>query len=417
MNRRQVKILISAAEASSDVHGAELLRALRARLPEETELSVFGIGGPQLQKAGLRTLVDARGLLSMGFIEIISRLPKILAALKTLTEAARVEKPDVAVVIDYPDFHFRLARKLKALGVPVIYYIPPKVWVWRKGRIRQMRELFSRILCIFPFEEPFYRKENVPVRYVGNPLIDELPLDLTRDEARRKLGLAESERVLCLMPGSRPSELKRHLELMLEGSVRAAAELRSKGGLGPQEALRLLIPLPNTADLANLKSRVHGWQAMGGWDRESSIVLIQVSQGDAAIALKAADAALVKSGTSTLEAALLGCPHAVMYRPNAFSCWIFKHVIRYRDPVGLVNLILRDSENRPRRITEELLCKRATPSSLAKEAVNLMTNPALRARMKSDFDELRAVIRAGAGTDVASGPSARAADEILSWVR
>ncbi len=409
-----MKILISAAEASSDVHGAELLKALKARVPASTELSVFGIGGPELQKEGLRTLVDARELLSMGFLEIFSRLPKIFAALETLSAAARVEKPDVAVVIDYPDFHFRLARRLKAMGIPVVYYIPPKVWVWRKKRVRLLKELFSRILCIFPFEETFYRRENVAVSYVGNPLVDELPLEVSRAESRVRMGLGGQEKVLCLMPGSRPSELRRHLEPMLEGSVRAAAEMRARGALGSQEALTLLIPLPGTADLADFSERVRSWERQGGWDREASIVRVRVSQGDAAFALKAADAAMVKSGTSTLEAALLGCPHVVMYLPNALSCWIFKNIIRYREPVGLVNLILRDAENRPIRITEELLCKQATVIRLAEESVKLLTDGALRMRMISQFDELRRLIRAGSD---GVGPSARAADEILSLVQ
>src|SRR6185437_5565712 len=142
----------------------------------------FGMGGPHLHEAGLRAVVDARGLLAMGFGEILGRLPQIFRALRVISDTARSERPDVAVVIDYPDFHFRLAKRLKANGIPVIYFIPPKVWAWRKGRIKILRERFVRVLSILPFEADFYRREKMPVTYVGNPLVDELPMSLTRGE-------------------------------------------------------------------------------------------------------------------------------------------------------------------------------------------------------------------------------------------
>ena len=342
----------------------------------------------------------------MGFGEIISRLPRILGALKTLAQAAAIEKPDLAIVIDYPDFHFKLARKLKALGVPVIYYIPPKVWAWRRGRIRELRELFARVLCILPFEQAFYQKEKMPVRYVGNPLVDELPLELTRAEARAKLGIETQARVLALLPGSRPAELKRHLEPMLEAAAQGAVRLRKLGVLGAEEKLTVLLPFPATADLEAQRARTEAWQS-------SDILSIRVSQGDAAVAMVAADAGLVKSGTSTLEAAILGLPHVVIYRSNAFTHFMFKHVIRYRDPVGLVNLILRDQDNRPVQLTREILCEKVTAENLAEATVSLLADRELREKMRQDFQRLRAVVLGGEGTR----PSERAADEVLEVFR
>ncbi len=223
-------------------------------------MSAFGIGGPALQAAGLEPIVDARELLSMGFSEVLSRLPRILRALARIEDASRERKPDLAIVIDYPDFHFRLARRLKRQGVRAVYYIPPKVWVWRKSRVRVLRELFERVLLIFPFEAPFYQSSGVPFRYVGNPLLNELPLGRTRDEARARLGLPEEgARTLVLMPGSRPAEVKRHLELMLDATVRAAAVLRQKGALGRDERLIVGVAFPETADRAAMEARLAGW--------------------------------------------------------------------------------------------------------------------------------------------------------------
>ncbi|MEO5971672.1 MAG: lipid-A-disaccharide synthase, partial [Bdellovibrionia bacterium] len=199
-------VLISAGEASSDIHGAKLLNALRARLPAGTQLKTYGVGGPKLQSAGLRAVVDTRELMTMGFVEVLWRLPKIFRILKRVAEAAKQDPPDVAIVIDYPGFHFRLARQLKKLKIPIVYYIPPKVWVWRKHRVRFLKSFFDKVLCIFPFEELVYRDLDLPVKYVGNPLLDELPLGLSRAAARAELALFDEDRVLVVMPGSRDSE-------------------------------------------------------------------------------------------------------------------------------------------------------------------------------------------------------------------
>jgi len=407
-----VKILISAAETSSDAHGAVLLRALQEAGGEGVQ--AFGIGGPKLQQAGLRTIVDAKELLVMGFTEILGRLPRIHRALNQLTAAAAMEKPDVAVVIDYPDFHFRLARRLRAQGVPVIYYIPPKVWVWRKGRTRDLREIFSKLLCVFPFEVPFYQREGVTAKYVGNPLLDELPLELTRESARIKVGLPLQARVLTLMTGSRPSEWKRHIPLMLDAAVMAAAHLRSRGLLGGTDPLRVLMPVPEMADFARAQASVAALLGRGGYP----IINVSVSRGDAPECLVAADVALVKSGTSTLEAALLGVPHAVVYKPSLPTEIIFKYLIRYRGPVGLVNLVASGEAGwkaGDRMIASEILCGQATVKNLSDEIVSLFTDESRRARMKGDFAAMRTSFAAETGS-TGLRPGQRAAREILELV-
>jgi len=304
----------------------------------------------------------------MGFVEVLGRLPVVFSALRKLTEAARESRPDVAVVIDYPDFHFRLARRLKRLGVPVVYYIPPKVWVWRKKRIHALRDSFVKILSILPFEPAFYQKENVPVVYVGNPLADELPLTLTRAEARAKLALSPEALAVILMPGSRPSELKLHVEVMLEAALRASALMRASGKLGRNQKLQILMPFPVTSDLPALRARVERWRGRAGGGNPDFILDLRVSQGDADTCMVAADAGLIKSGTSTLEAALLGCPHAIVYRTGYLSAWLYKRLVRYKGPVGLSNLVAGSAAGEPLLVREVLLTD-VTVKALCEEIV------------------------------------------------
>ncbi len=403
-----MKVLISAAEISSDAHGAQLLSALRALLPAHEKLEAFGIGGVKLQEAGLETIADARDLLAMGSTEVLMRLPKILRALRSVTASARDRRPDVAIVIDYPDFHFRLAKRLKEQGVPVIYYIPPKVWVWRKRRVQILRERFAKILCILPFEESFYREAGVSVKYVGNPLADELPLQISKSEARKKLGIDASTQMLALLPGSRPAELKRHFELMLNSAARAARRLRENGLLGGEEKLLARVSLTANAD------REHFEKSLEVWRQKSSAPELEVvlSWDDSALVLASADAGLIKSGTSTLEAALLKCPHVVVYKPSGLTSFLFKHLVRYRGPVGLVNLFSGWKEGQP-LVARELLMDQLTVDSLSEEAYRLLTDESARAAMIAEFEKLRNLVTAGES----ASPSETAAREILEFAQ
>lgn len=403
-----MKILISAAETSSDQHGAQLLRALQRECAQKGEtLDAFGIGGPALKQAGLRVLVDARTLLVMGFTEVLGRLPTIFRSLKTVAETAANEKPDVAVVIDYPDFHFRLAKKLKRQGIPVIYFIPPKIWAWRKGRIKVLRERFVRVLSILPFEVDFYKREKMPVTYVGNPLVDELPLRLTRAEARKHLGLTDSDTVFVIMPGSRPTELKYHLDLMLSSALMASFKIFKKNG----KKLTALMPLPQTSDLKSVQNRVDEWKAR---NPDFAVTLdLRLSQGDAHECMVAADAGLIKSGTSTLEAGVLGCPHTIIYRSNRLTHFIFQYLIRYKGPVGLVNLVAGWSEGKPLLI-HEILHRDQSPEELSEELLSIYQNQERRSRILEGLARVRKAI---VGENEGKSPSEVAAKEIIEWVR
>ena len=398
-------ILISAAESSSDAHGAELLRAIRKQLPADVTLDAYGIGGPKLQAAGLRAVVDAKNLLAMGFVEVLGKLPTVFRSLRLVTAAAQAQRPDVIVVLDYPDFHFRLAKRLRHLNVPMIYYIPPKVWAWRKRRIFFLKKYFVKILSILPFEEAFYRENQIPVKYVGNPLVDELPFDLTQSAAREKQGLRSGDRVLVLMPGSRASELKQHLVLMIRSAALGVERLRIQGIMGLQEKLVILLPLPAMASITQLESVT----------AETAANLdIRVSRNNAAECLVAANAGLIKSGTSTLEAGLLQCPHVIVYRPSKTTAWIFKNLIRYRGPVGLVNLVAGWQPGQP-YLVPEILCDEVSEDALATAVVRLLSTSSIdsdwRNQMTQGFVDLRSRVL---GREKRLHPSVDAAAEVIA---
>lgn len=400
-----MKILISAAETSSDLHGAKLLQALTRECESRGEkLDAFGIGGPQLKSAGLRIIVDAKELLSMGFTEILGRLPRILRSLSEIARTASREKPDVAVVIDYPDFHFRLAKKLRRAGIPVIYFIPPKIWAWRKSRIKILRERFVKVLSIFPFEVPFYQQEQMPVSYVGNPLVDSLPLSLTREQAREKLGIPASQPTFLLMPGSRPAELKYHFDIMLDAVALVSERLGKK--------IVVLVPLPLTSDLAEVQRRAGAWiSRKAGLKISLSNLDLRVSQGNAPECMVAADAGIIKSGTSTLEAGILGCIHSIMYRSNRLTHFIFHMFIRYYGPVGLVNLVAGWKLGEPFLI-REVLHHSQNGELWAQELLSLYQDQERRKKLSEGLLRVRQSI-----LSVGASPSEQAALEILEVVR
>lgn len=353
-----MKIFISAAEASSDAHGAELLSALK-ELAGTASIEVFGLAGPKLKAQGVREILNAEDFLAMGFVEVLGKLPKALRALSVLANAVKKEQPDVAILIDYPDFHMRLAQRLRNSGVPLISFIPPKVWAWRKGRLQLLKRNFARVLCILPFEADFYARSGVKARYVGNPLLDELPLSMNSVEARLKLGLEAqgAGAVITLMPGSRPAEFKYHLPLMRD----TVARLEKLKPLS-----RILVPLPETVRDSQLQEVQRTFK-----DFKQALVF----KGHSHEALLASDVALIKSGTSTLEAGLLRCPHVITFKPHPISTFIVRKMIRYRGPAGLENLILRgqgpETSDNPLMIPE-FLSERARPELLAEALSRLL---------------------------------------------
>ncbi len=351
------KVLISAGEASGDLYTASLVEALRRRHPG---LDFFGCAGPRMQKAGVRQVVDARHLSVVGLVEVLAHIPRIYREYRKLLELARREKPALAILTDSPDFNLRLARRLKHLGVPVIYLVAPQVWAWRKGRLPAMRQSIDRLLCIFPFEPPFFAQHGIDAIYIGHPLTRLVKASASREELRLRYGIPGDARVIVLLPGSRQGEAARHLATLIQ-----TARLITTATLPAGPRFLLAVP-PGTIPVGSkYRERIF----------ESSIQLLEGQTWDV---LACADLALAASGTVTIEAALLGIPMITFYRVNSLSWWLGRHLVDVPF-YSMVNLVA----GRP--VVEELIQDRFTAERLAEQALILLEDRTARERMRREL--------------------------------
>ncbi len=280
MAHTPVKILMVAGEASADLHGSHLLREIKSKCPGGVQ--AFGVGGEKLRAEGMEILVEAQDLSIIGVTAVVKRLPELLGYFNGLVKTAKKEKPDLAILMDLPDFNLRLAKKLKRLGIPILYYISPQVWAWRQGRVNHIRKYVDHMLVLFPFEKDFYDRFGVRSTFVGHPLLDFLP---KKTEYRASVDILKGPR-LALLPGSRRSELEHHRDLLLGVVDRLAKKFPD---------LEVRLPVAATLSL--------------DWVRELyNHPRISIESGNAYDVLCWADAAGVASGTATLETALIGTP-------------------------------------------------------------------------------------------------------------
>jgi lipid-A-disaccharide synthase len=353
------KVLISAGEASGDLYAAALVEALRRRRPD---LQFFGCAGPRMQKASVRPVVDAHSLAVVGLVEVITHIPRIYGEYRKLLRAARTERPEVAILTDSPDFHLRIARQLKKLGIPVFYLVAPQVWAWRKGRLPLMRRTIDRLLCIFPFEPEFFARHGIDATYIGHPLTRLVRPSASRAELRRRFDIPENTPLVALLPGSRTGEAARHLPILLD----AVERLRSAARNPPR--FILAVPPGTIPPKSNFRERI-------------SSASIQLLEGKTWDVLVCADLALAASGTVTIEACLLGTPMVTFYRVNNLSWWIGRALVRVPF-YSMVNLVAG------RQIVPELMQNRMTAESLAREALALLENEDKRERMRRDLAEV-----------------------------
>lgn len=339
-------ILMVSGEESGDLHGAALIRALKKLVPGG--LNVAGMGGWRMKEEGLVGL-DSREVSVVGVVEVASRLPRILGSMRTLKRQLRGERFDAVVLIDFPDFNLRVAKEARRLGVPVVYYISPQVWAWRKGRLKNIAGLVNKMLVVFPFEYYLYREAGVDVEYVGHPLADTVKCDLTREEARAVLGLGGADRVIALLPGSRTGEVKR-----LIGPMAGAAD-RLSGVLDGKTVF--LVPAARSIDDGLLGAGLKG----AGAD-------IRVVRGRMYEALRASDAAVVASGTATLETALIGTPMVIVYKMASLSYGIAKRLVNLSH-AGLPNIVAG------REVVPELLQDEATAEGIARKVLSILEAP------------------------------------------
>jgi lipid-A-disaccharide synthase len=371
-----VDILVVAGEASGDQLGGELLRVLRARRPQ---LQAFGMGGPRLKEAGLDCLFDASELSVVGITEVLPRLPRLWRVFRALVKAARERRPALAVLVDAPDFNLRLAKKLHKLHIPVVFYVSPTVWAWRRGRVRQIARDVERMLCILPFEEAFYRPYGVKAVYVGSPVAARLPAPAEVGVFRRALGLDAARPTLAVLPGSRAGELRRCLLPLVEASALVAVD---------HPGLQVVVPLAPGVDGAQvaLAFQRHGLEP----------VLVR---GRAAEVVGASDVALVTSGTAALEAGLMLRPLVVVYRVSALSAFLARLLVRVAY-VSLVNLLAQ------RRVIPELLQGALTPANVLAEVRRVWDRGPQRDTMLEGLREVRALLGTG-------NASEKAAEQVL----
>ena len=348
-------ILISAGEASGDLYAALLVAELRSHWPDA---HFFGCTGPRMRAAGVETVVNAASLAVVGLVEVVSHIPRIYGEYRKLLASARQVRPEFAILTDSPDFHLRLARRLRRQGIPVIYLVAPQVWAWRKGRLPLMRRTLRHILCIFPFEEEFFRNHGLHATYVGHPLAGLVKPSLSRAEFFRKHRIPPGRPLISVLPGSRRGEASRHLPALLDAVER----------LYRDQAASFILPASATTGAGFFQERI-------------GRVPIQVIEGENWDSIAHADLALAASGTVTVEAALLGTPMVTFYRVTALS-WLMGRMLVRVPFYSMVNLIAG------RAVVPELMQSRMTGERLAAEALRLLRDDAARARMRSGLAEV-----------------------------
>lgn len=371
-------ILVSAGEASGEYYAAELVAQLKQQWPD---CDFFGCAGPRLRAAGVRAVVRTEDLAVVGLVEVLHHLPRIWQRFRTLIAAAKHAKPALAILTDSPDFHFRVAAKLKAQSVPVLWLVAPQVWAWRKGRVRTMRRVIDSLLCIFPFEEAFFREHHVSAKFIGHPLASRVRPSMTRQEFFTKHNLPLHRPLIAMLPGSRPSEAMRHLP-----ELRRAAEILSR-----DRALSFLLPASPTCGAARFTEALAGSP-------------IRAIEGEAWDVMAHCDVALAASGTVTVEAALLGAPMVTYYRVTPVS-WALGKVLVDVPFYAMVNLIAE------RRIVPELMQSDMTGERLAAETTRLLDDTEARAKMKEDLAQVAAKLA------FQGDPIAHAAREVVRLLK
>ena len=359
---RAFRVLISAGEASGENYGAMLIPELRKLLGSNTQF--FGVGGEKMRARGFETVVDSAKVAAVGITEVVKHVVTIYREFFRMVAVARTLKPDVAVLIDFPDFNLRLAQKLHAIGVPVVYFVSPQLWAWKQRRIWRVKKFVDRMLVIFPFEQDYYRQRGVAAEYVGHPLADLALPQIAREEFAKQHGVNAAKPWIALLPGSRKKEVLLNLPVMLESARR----------LG--EGYEYLVPVASTLS--------RDWVAQQMGDTRVQLV------DDARAALLHARAAVVASGTATVEAALIGTPFVVVYRVSGLSYAIGRRLVKVKT-FAMPNLIAG------REIVPEFIQSNFTAENILREMGRLIPSGAPRAEMVRNLQDVGRMLHIQAG--------------------
>ncbi|MGH9453633.1 MAG: lipid-A-disaccharide synthase [Terriglobia bacterium] len=377
----EVSIMMVAGERSGDVHGGQLALALRGLWPD---LEIFGCGGEEMGHGGVETVVDSHQFAMVGITEVISGLPRAYQAFHRLMREAARRKPQLAVLIDSPSLNMRLAKRLKKIGIPVLYFISPQVWAWKKWRLQQLTKLVDRMVCIFDFEEGIYQKAGIPVSYVGHPLVDRVRPLRTREEFFREAGLNQELPLVALLPGSREVELRYNLPAIIQAVA----------GLASERPVQFALALAPGHDKAQLESRIR--------HIETRPLPLHVLTNSTYDALAYATVAVVASGTATVEAALLECPMVVVYRISPVTAFFTRFMIDVPF-YSMVNLLAG------KRVAAELIQNDFTVENVEAEVKRLLDSAACREGMRQELRSITA--RLGGG-----GAIGRAADAVIDML-
>ncbi len=370
------RVMVIAGEASGEARAARLVEELR-RLHPQT--SFFGIGGERMRTAGVDTLVDCREMAVLGLFEVLRHYRRIKGVLERMRELLRSERPDLLILVDYSGFNLRLAPTAKELGIPVLYYISPQVWAWRKKRVVKIREVVDQMVVVFPFEVPLYEKAGVPVQYVGHPLLDEVHSELDRTAAANTFGLDPTRPTIGLFPGSRRNEVQRLLPTLLDAAERIHAE---------RPEIQFLLPQATTIERAEIDNLLA--------DRSLPLTVVENRFYDVT---RACDAIATASGTATLEIALMGVPLVVVYRIASLSYHIIRRLVRLKH-IAMCNIVAGEE------VAKELLQGEVTAQRISKELLRLL-DPQVHTETTARLSKIRETLGepggAGRAAKIAAG--------------
>lgn len=363
-------IMISAGEASGDLHAANLIRSLHKLDPQ---IQVKGMGSQAMRDAGAKLLVDCADIAVVGLFEVLLNYRKIVRKLNILKDELKNNPPDLLILVDYQEFNFKLARAAKDLGIKVLFYISPQVWAWRPKRVYKMGASIDMMAVLFPFEEKFYQQADVPVRFVGHPLVDKAHATKSRAQAMEEYGLDTERKVVGIFPGSRRGEIKRLLPLQFE-----TAELIKKN----HHDIQFILPVASTLSEAEFENCLAKYESL-------DIKLVKDNVYDV---MQVCDAIITASGTATLEIALMGIPSAITYKISPLSYAILKHMVKL-DNIGLVNIVAE------KRIVQEFIQHEAIAENIAAEINRILDDDDYRQQMIEELSKVKQKLGKEGGSD------------------
>ena len=359
MTGKSIRFLIVAGEASGDMHGSGLVRALKNYHPN-CEFS--GLGGKQMRGEGVKTFYDIDRMGAVGIIEVLGDLPHYYKVYRKLSSEIGSGSYDAVILIDYPTLNLRLAKLCKKHSCPALFFISPQVWAWRKGRIKQIKRTVNKMFVIFPFEEDLLKKEGVDAKFMGHPFVETVKTSMSRDKAMAEFSLDSSRKIIGLMPGSRNSELKYLLDIMVNSANEIKKHIKD---------CQFILPVANTLNTEAIKDRI-----------KSNALDIKIVEGKSYDVMNCCDFLIIASGSATLEAALLGCPMVIIYKLNWVTYWLARVLVKIK-LYGLVNIVAGEE------VVPELIQSKATVKNITKEVITLMNNSERRENLRSRLLKVR----------------------------